>query len=228
MFPSTRFVRFQDFLILMFVSTASSASLPACELHGIPQDFLFKVHHGWSSDDGINQGGGEWWHSYEQCGRPTDLGMLGRKEVKVDDDDDDDDDPVRLTGAVFCTSWVEAWNQGYIIFRLYIYIDYARGAFAGIRLHSPSLPHFLQKQSATTMNHGRQLLYRCPCCEIFVKVALAFSVALVLDLDQGICASKWLILILVWNLHPYLGLCGKILAGLLQCVWSFYVMTMVS
>ena len=66
------------------------------------------------------------------------------------------------------------------------------------------------------------------CCEIFVKVALAFSVALVLDLDQGICASKWLILILVWNLHPYLGLCGKILAGLLQCVWSFYVMTMVS
>lgn len=45
---------------------------------------------------------------------------------------------------------------------IYIYIDYARGAFAGIRLHSPSLPHFLQKQSPTTMNHGRQLLYRCP------------------------------------------------------------------
>ena len=32
--------------------------------------------------------------------------MLVRQEIKVDDDDDDDDDddPVRLTGAVFCTS----------------------------------------------------------------------------------------------------------------------------
>ncbi|CAL1164839.1 unnamed protein product [Cladocopium goreaui] len=43
----------------------------------------------------------------------------------------------------------------------------------------------------------------------------------------GICSAKWLILILVWNLHPYLGLCGKLFAGLVQCVWSFYVMTMV-
>lgn len=30
--------------------------------------------------------------------------MLGRQEIKVDDDDDDDGEPVRLTGAVFCTS----------------------------------------------------------------------------------------------------------------------------
>eukprot|EP00913_Durusdinium_trenchii_P025184 g23643.t1 len=43
----------------------------------------------------------------------------------------------------------------------------------------------------------------------------------------GICSAKWLILIIVWNLHPYLGLCGKLLAGLIQCVWSFFVMTMV-
>jgi hypothetical protein len=44
--------------------------------------------------------------------------------------------------------------------------------------------------------------------------------------SRGICSAKWLILILVWNLHPYLGLCGKLFAGLVQCVWSFYVMTM--
>lgn len=42
----------------------------------------------------------------------------------------------------------------------------------------------------------------------------------------GICLAKWLIMILVWNLHPYLGLLGKLVAGLVQCVWSFYVMTM--
>eukprot|EP00438_Fugacium_kawagutii_P014992 Skav227490 [mRNA] locus=scaffold282:104428:105264:+ [translate_table: standard] len=43
----------------------------------------------------------------------------------------------------------------------------------------------------------------------------------------SICSAKWLILILVWNLHPYLGFWGKLIAGVLQCVWSFYVMTMV-
>ena len=108
-----------------------------------------------------------------------------------------------------------------------LFTDYihTKGAFAGIRLHSPSWPHLLQMQSPTIMVGN--CCTDVACCEIFVKVALAFSVVLFRDLDQGICASKWLILILVWNLHPYLGLCGKILAGLLQCVWSFYVMTMV-
>lgn len=62
-----------------------------------------------------------------------------------------------------CFARVESKHEiRVILYSDYIYIDYARGAFAGIRLHSPSLPHFLQKQSPTTMNHGRQLLYRCP------------------------------------------------------------------
>mmetsp|Transcript_30924 Transcript_30924/g.72502 ORF Transcript_30924/g.72502 Transcript_30924/m.72502 type:complete len:304 (-) Transcript_30924:519-1430(-) len=43
----------------------------------------------------------------------------------------------------------------------------------------------------------------------------------------GICSAKWLITLLVWHAHPYLGLPGKFLLGIVQCVWSFYVMTMV-